>query len=93
MKQEGCNQQTVQWVQSPAETQQRLMSRSAAVRNVEIANDDMGSDLYSVRRQSGARLVGVSLGTPERIPVNVKQFPHKRSPERRYRLFLYFKIE
>ena len=47
--------------------------------NVEIASDVMGSDLYSVRLQSGARLVGVSLGTPERIPVNVKRFPHKCS--------------
>ena len=56
---------------------QQRSRRLAAGRYVDIANDDMGSDLYSVRRRSGARLVSVSLGTPERIPVNVKRFPHK----------------
>ena len=79
MKQEGCNRKTVQWVQSPAETQVKCNESVSRRENDEIADDVMGSNLYSVRRKSGARLIPVSLGTPERIPVNVKRFPHKCS--------------
>ena len=45
MKQEGCNIQTVQRVQSPAETQSSKSASVSRRENDAIASDDMGSDL------------------------------------------------
>lgn len=57
---EWWNVSTVQRVQSSAEMQWYKMQSWNRRFNIDIANDDMGSDLYSVRRQSVARMIAVA---------------------------------